>query len=109
MRHVAHTELNVIKSNIQQDLSQTFKGERLRVACKANDIMHDVLTQPPIGWNVGTTRAEYYVACEQAVMERYKYENPPGFLGTLFFGAVISGVISWLVKRWLDDIFPRES
>lgn len=113
MRPITPTELKVIRGNVERDISEAFDGKpfrskRIAVASQANAIMHDVLSQPPIGWNVGTTRAEYYAACSKFIEDQYKDQNPPGFMGTLIFGAIISGVISWLVRRWLDDLFPKE-
>jgi hypothetical protein len=109
MRPVVPSELNSIKGCVGEQIAQTYYSKRHRqVATEANVIMHDILSQPPIGWNVGTTRAEYNVACSDMVENEYLNQNPPGFLGTLIFGMVIRGIISWVVRRWLDNLFPKE-
>jgi hypothetical protein len=110
MRPVVPSELHSIKGGVDDLIAQCFDSDRDReIAGRANDIVHDILSQPPIGWNVGTTMKEYNDACYKAVEDRYLQENPPGFVGTLLFGAIISGIISWVVRRWLDHMFPAEN
>lgn len=106
MRPVVASELKTIKSSIDYDIEQAFTSKRhVSIARDANEIMHDILSQPPIGWNIGTTQREYLDNCYKVVHDEYLRQHPPGFLGTWLFGTIISSVIAWIIRRWLDHIF----
>jgi len=45
----------------------------------------------------------------ERVLEDKKAEKEYGFIGIgWLLAAALAGVISWVVKRWLDKIFPEE-
>lgn len=108
MRPVVHQHLKSIKDSVDANIPQAFKSKQDRMCAEQlNGIMHDVLSQPPIGWNVGTTRAEYYIACHKILSQKY-IQQYPGFFPEFIIMFLIKGIISWIIQQWLNDLFPKE-
>ena len=87
--------------------------EKAGIATDAYMLGVQYLHTMPIGWNINNTPQDFEDRCYNHIKSNLN-AKPSGFfmvpiIGTWFFWAALSGLISWAVQRLMNVYFPLKS
>lgn len=100
------------KTTMSSKIQDKFEDEPKRlVAQQALEYSHEYIRGMPIGWNQGYRIKDLNDKISKYVEKRMRDEQPKGFLfgGEILLAWIVSGIISWVIRRFLDSILDRFS
>ena len=95
-----------ICSEAETNYSWPFKKEKIAAARESSRLMSEYFKSRPIAWNISDSQESLQKSCRAYVSRNIKPTTfIDGGLGLFFIMSIISGIISWVVQRWLTKWF----